>query len=113
MQRVLGKLAAAKGEPVPVPTAAPAAQPDDDMIICRCEEITKGQIRQAIKDGLATLNGVKRVTRAGMGLCQGQTCGRLVAGILARELGLKPGELDPTTARAPNRPVPMSVFAQG
>ncbi len=121
VQRVLARLAEARGEEPPAPapaaataaaTAAPGAAPDDDLIICRCEEITKGQIRQAIRDGMATLNGVKRVTRAGMGLCQGQTCARLVSGILAQELGLAPGEVEPTTARAPNRPVPMYVFAQ-
>ena len=116
VQRVLARLAEAKGEQPPAPAPASAAggpAPDDDLIICRCEEITKGQIRQAIRDGMATLNGIKRVTRAGMGLCQGQTCARLVSGILAQELGLPPGELDPTTARAPNRPVPMHVFARG
>jgi len=119
VQRVLARLAEARGEEPPAPapapaaaTAAPGEAPDDDLIICRCEEITKGQIRQAIRDGMATLNGVKRVTRAGMGLCQGQTCARLVSGILAQELGLAPGEVEPTTARAPNRPVPMHVFAR-
>lgn len=81
------------------------------MIICRCEEITKGQIKQAIRDGLSSLNGIKRVTRAGMGLCQGQTCARLVAGILAQELGLPPSQVEPTTARAPSRPVAMAVLA--
>ena len=48
------------------------------MIICRCEEITKGEIKAAIRNGMHTVNGIKRITRAGMGLCQGQTCQRLV-----------------------------------
>ena len=51
---------------------------DDDMIICRCEEITKGEIRRAVYDGMRTTNEVKRYLRSGMGLCQGQTCQRLV-----------------------------------
>ncbi|MBW1930077.1 MAG: (2Fe-2S)-binding protein [Deltaproteobacteria bacterium] len=92
---------------------AEEAQEDDDMIICRCEEITKGEIREAIRSGIKTLNGIKRVTRAGMGLCQGQTCERLVSQILCEELGVKREEVEPSTARAPVRPVPISVFATG
>lgn len=84
---------------------------DDDMIICRCEEITKGAIKDAIRNGMQTLNGVKRITRAGMGLCQGQTCQRLVSRILAEELGLSAAEVEPITARGPVRPLKLAVFA--
>ena len=62
---------------------------------------------------MQTVSGIKRITRAGMGLCQGQTCERLVTQILARELGRAPAELEPMTARAPVRPLPLSVFATG
>jgi bacterioferritin-associated ferredoxin len=86
---------------------------DDDLVICRCEEITKGEIKEAVRSGMRTLNGIKRVTRAGMGLCQGQTCQRLVSQILAGELGRPAGEFEPTTARAPVRPVKLSVLATG
>ncbi len=84
---------------------------DDDMVICRCEEITKGTIKDAIRNGMQTLNGIKRITRAGMGLCQGQTCQRLVSQILAEELGLSIAEIEPTTARGPVRPLRLSAFA--
>ncbi|MBW2436870.1 MAG: (2Fe-2S)-binding protein [Deltaproteobacteria bacterium] len=81
------------------------------MVICRCEEITKGTIKDAIRNGMQTLNGIKRITRAGMGLCQGQTCQRLVSQILAEELGLSLAEIEPTTARGPVRPLRLSAFA--
>lgn len=84
---------------------------DNDMIICRCEEITKGTIKEAIRNGMQTLNGIKRITRAGMGLCQGQTCQRLVSQILAEELGLSLAEIEPTTARGPVRPLRLSALA--
>ena len=84
---------------------------DDDLVICRCEEITRGEIKDAIKNGMRTLNGIKRITRAGMGLCQGQTCQRLVAQILTEELGFSAAEIDPTTARGPVRPLRLEVFA--
>lgn len=87
-------------------------QPDDDMLICRCEEITKGEVRKAVHDGMWTLTEIRRYLRQGMGLCQGQTCARLVKGIVARELGVSPAELEPATSRAPMRPVEMKVFGK-
>lgn len=87
-------------------------QPDDDMIICRCEEVTKGEIRRAVHEGLYTITEVRRFLRCGMGLCQGQTCAKLVKGIIARELGVSPAELEPATSRAPMRPLEMEVFAR-
>lgn len=85
---------------------------DDDVIICRCEEITKGEIRRAIYDGMLTMNEIKRYLRAGMGLCQGQSCARLVRGILARELGVTPAEVEMAASRAPARPMNMETFAR-
>jgi len=82
-----------------------------DLVICRCEEITLGEIKDAIREGFRTLNGIKRVTRAGMGLCQGQTCQRLVTRILTEELGIAAADIDPTTARGPVRPLRLEVFA--
>lgn len=87
------------------------AQPDDDMIICRCEEITKGEIRRAVHEGPRTTNEIKRWLRTGMGLCQGQTCQRNVQNIVARELGLSISDLGMITGRAPVRPVTIEVFA--
>ena len=86
------------------------AQPDDDMIICRCEEITKGEIRRAVHEGLRTTNEIKRWLRTGMGLCQGQTCQRNVQNIVARELGLSISDLGMITGRAPVRPVTIEVL---
>ncbi|MDD7209756.1 MAG: (2Fe-2S)-binding protein [Lachnospiraceae bacterium] len=84
--------------------------PDDDMLICRCEEVTKGEIRQAIHAGMFTIEELRRFLRNGMGLCQGQTCGKLVKSILARELGVKPCEVEPAVSRAPMRPIEMKVL---
>ena len=85
--------------------------PDDDMLICRCEEITKGEIRRAVHEGMWTLTEIRRYLRTGMGLCQGQTCAKLVKGIVARELGLPQSELEPATSRAPMRPTEMRIMA--
>ncbi len=87
-------------------------KPGDDQIACRCEEVTQGEIRRAVHDGLFTIAEIRRYLRCGMGLCQGQTCARLVKGIVARELGVSPDELEPASSRAPMRPIEMSVFAK-
>ena len=57
------------------------------QIICRCEQISEGEIIEAIRRGARSLDGVKRRVRAGMGRCQGGFCAPRVMEILARELG--------------------------
>ena len=51
---------------------------DDDVLVCRCEEVTAGDIRRAIRAGATDVTQVKLRTSAGMGLCQGRTCELLV-----------------------------------
>ena len=60
-----------------------------DVYICRREEITEEEVLKAIERGARDIDGVKRLTRAGMGLCQGKTCSVLVRNILSRELKKK------------------------
>lgn len=64
--------------------------PDYGRIVCRCEQVTEAEIRQAIRrpQGATTLDGVKRRTRAGMGRCQSGFCSTRVMQILSEELGL-------------------------
>lgn len=87
-------------------------EPDDDMIICRCEEVTKGEIRRAVHDGMYTISEIRRYLRCGMGLCQGQTCAKLVKRIVAHELKVSPALLEPASSRAPMRPLEMKIFAK-
>ena len=82
----------------------------EEVLICRCQEVTEQEILDAIRDGATTVDGVKRRTRACMGLCQGKTCGRIVKGVIAAELGQRPAELDDCTARGPARPVTVSSY---
>lgn len=84
---------------------------DDSVIICRCEEITKGEIRKAVYYGMRNMNEVKRYLRVGMGLCQGQTCTKLVKSIIAKELGISPEEVKIPVPRSPVRPISMQTYA--
>lgn len=86
---------------------------DDDMLVCRCEEVTLGEIKMAIRQGARDVTGVKRRVRAGMGLCQGRTCEKLVQQILCSELGITVKEAGSSTARPPIRPVSFGELAKG
>ncbi len=77
----------------------------DEKYICRCEEVTEQEVRDAIRAGARSVIEVKRWTRAGMGICQGRSCRRLVERILAEELLVKPEEIEISSFRQPVRPV--------
>ena len=62
----------------------------DNEIICRCEQITKAEIIEAIRRGATTVDGVKRRTRSGMGACQGSRCRLAIEEILE---GMRNGKL--------------------
>jgi NAD(P)H-nitrite reductase large subunit len=84
---------------------------DEGMIVCRCEEVAQSEILKAIEEGARTVDGVKRRTRAGMGLCQGRTCRRIVSKIIATETQQPIGEVMPSTFRPPIRPIAIGVLA--
>lgn len=82
-------------------------------MICRCEDITKEDIIEAIEDGYDELETLKRHLRLGMGPCQGKTCIPLAERILARETGKSADEMHEPTSRPPSQPVPFSLLAEG
>ena len=92
----------------------------DDTVVCRCEEVTAGQVRAACRDlGASQGRSVKLLTRAEMGLCQGRTCSRAVDELVRAATGTAPadGSLADSqdsaraAARTPGQPVPLSVLA--
>jgi D-hydroxyproline dehydrogenase subunit alpha len=76
----------------------------DDTIVCRCEEVTAGRLRQELAHGLASLPALKKATRAGMGRCQGRFC----AATIARLCPDAPDDFAFAAPRAPLRPVPAA-----
>ncbi|PAZ11279.1 FAD/NAD(P)-binding oxidoreductase [Streptomyces sp. SA15] len=87
------------------PPAHWAEQVTDDTVVCRCEEVDGGAIREAVERlGAGDLRTVKLLTRAGMGWCQGRVCGPAVAGLAGCAF---------TPSRRPfARPVPLGVLAR-
>ena len=83
----------------------------DDVIICRCEEVTRGEILVAIAAGATTLKGVKIRTEAGTGLCQGRTCRRLISQMLVQTR--PPSDIYPPTVRAPVRTALIREYIGG
>ncbi|WP_446035077.1 (2Fe-2S)-binding protein, partial [Streptomyces olivaceus] len=95
------------------PPAHWAAQVTDDTVVCRCEEVTAGAVREAA-DGLGAgdVRTVKLLTRAGMGWCQGRMCATAVAGLTGchsdppRRPLARPVPLGILAGTAPDRPAP-------
>lgn len=85
---------------------------DGDIIICRCRDVTEGEIKQAITDGFDTMELLKRRTKLGTGTCGGRTCLALAQRILARETGRNVDEIKLPRERAPIVPLPLR-FAAG
>lgn len=85
----------------------------DNTIICRCEEITLGEIRDYIRKGYRSLDEIKRISRAGMGPCQGRTCRQLVMQEISRFTGESMEDLRMSTFRPPAKPVKLGFFLGG
>jgi NADPH-dependent 2,4-dienoyl-CoA reductase/sulfur reductase-like enzyme len=81
-----------------------------DTTVCRCEEVTAGEISAAI-EASRDVNVVKAFTRAGMGLCQGKSCHRHIAAMVARRHGIPIDAVPTLTPRSPVRPVPLGAIA--
>ena len=88
-----------------------AADASDDVVVCRCEEVTAGALREAVRLGATGANQVKTFTRAGMGPCQGRTCGLAVAEIVAAARGLRPEDVEVLRGRVPVRPLTLGTLA--
>ena len=90
----------------PGPGLDELAQPD--TIICRCEEVTRADIIEAVRMGADTLDAVKALTRCGMGNCQGRVCGPLVAALVAQETGRSRADVGQFRVRPPVFPIPLA-----
>jgi len=84
----------------------------EEIVVCRCEDVTLKQIEEAIEKGCKSLDELKKMLRIGMGPCQGRTCLALAAKILAKKLGVKVEEIEFPTVRPPVLPVEISKLAE-
>jgi len=80
---------------------------DAEAIVCRCEEVTAGELRHLIAAGHDSPASLKRACRVGMGRCQGRYCAALVARFTNEEVG----EFDLFAPRPPAKPVPIHALS--
>jgi NADPH-dependent 2,4-dienoyl-CoA reductase/sulfur reductase-like enzyme len=93
------------------PPAAFRRPPDDKTIVCRCEEVTAGEIRRVAALGCTGPNQTKAFTRCGMGPCQGRLCGLTVAELIAEARGRPVAEVGSYRIRPPFKPVTLGQLA--
>ena len=93
------------------PAPSVLAPPDDDTIVCRCEEVTAGQIRRGVRLGAPGPNQLKAFTRCGMGPCQGRICGPIVSAVIAEARGVPMADIGSYRPRAPYKPITVGALA--
>jgi len=84
--------------------------PPDEAVVCRCERVTAGEIREAIRSGIRDLNQLKALTRAGMGACGSKTCRPMIWRIFQEE-GIDLGKVTDRIDRPLFVEVPMGILA--
>jgi NADPH-dependent 2,4-dienoyl-CoA reductase/sulfur reductase-like enzyme len=89
----------------------PAARIADETVLCRCEEVTAGRVREAVALGCLGANQTKAFTRAGMGPCQGRVCGPAVHAVIAAARGVDPASVDIFRTRFPTKPLTLGELA--
>jgi bacterioferritin-associated ferredoxin len=77
----------------------------DSIFVCRCEEVTEEEVRNLVRTGITSVDGIKRASRAGMGLCQSKTCFVNIARIIHEETGIPLEKIEPIKIRIPVRPL--------
>ncbi|MDB5447893.1 MAG: hypothetical protein JWQ97_3210 [Phenylobacterium sp.] len=96
-------------EAFPWPAVLAAAAPDA-AVVCRCETITAGELRNVVGDtGAAEANRAKAFSRVGMGRCQGRYCGHAGAEIIARAAGVPVEQVGRLRGQAPVKPLPIHL----
>jgi bacterioferritin-associated ferredoxin len=80
-------------------------------MLCRCEDVTAEDARDAIRDGYGCFEDLKRFLGVATGPCQGKACVQACMRLVAEERGIPLDEVDVMTFRPPVRPVPFAVLA--
>ncbi|MDR2786783.1 MAG: FAD-dependent oxidoreductase [Candidatus Accumulibacter sp.] len=93
------------------PPPAECFSPPDEAIVCRCENVTAGEIRRAARLGASGPRQIKALTRAGMGHCQGRFCACVAAALAAQTAGIRLDEVAMPRSRFPVKPVTLEEIA--
>ncbi|OWV87658.1 FAD/NAD(P)-binding oxidoreductase [Rhizobium sp. R635] len=84
--------------------------PPDEVLVCRCEEVTAGQVRHYVELGCLGPNQTKAFGRCGMGPCQGRLCGLTVTEVIADARRVEPADVGYYRIRPPVKPILLGDF---
>ncbi|MCG7393827.1 NAD(P)/FAD-dependent oxidoreductase [Microvirga sp. ACRRW] len=82
-----------------------------DTIVCRCEEVSAGKVRESVRAGAIGPNQMKVFLRSGMGPCQGRFCGLTVTELIADERNVSPEKIGYYRLRFPIKPLKLRELA--
>lgn len=85
---------------------------DSETLVCRCEEVTLSEVKQALGEGAGDLQSLKLLTRVGMGLCQGRNCAPSMGMYLCDKLKIAPEQAGRINPRPPVKPVTLGALAR-
>ncbi len=83
----------------------------EEIVVCRCEGVTERRIKETIASGTDEIGSLKRLTRAGMGRCQGRYCGARLAALCAAASGRPLDTWAMFAPRFPLQPIPVPALA--
>ncbi|CDM25346.1 Sarcosine oxidase alpha subunit / Opine oxidase subunit A [Castellaniella defragrans 65Phen] len=86
--------------------------PADEVMVCRCEEVTAGRLRDDVRLGCVGPNQVKSFSRCGMGPCQGRQCGLTVTELIAGTRQVPPADAGYYRIRPPIKPITLAQLAK-
>lgn len=85
---------------------------EEKIVVCRCCDVTLKEIRDLIRSGYTTLDEIKRLSRAGMGQCEGKTCRTLIMQEISKATGKDIKDIEVSTFRPPIITIPLGLIVE-
>lgn len=85
---------------------------ENDVVVCRCEEVSLSEIRKWIGEGYDTFDELKRLLRVGMGPCQGRGCRDIILREISKMTGRPVADIPSGTIRPPVKPIKCGLSAR-
>ncbi len=82
----------------------------EKIIVCRCADVSLKEINDLLDQGITDMDDIKRLSRAGMGQCQGKTCRNLIMGMVARKKSVSIDEVKESRYRPPAVAIPLGLL---
>ncbi len=84
----------------------------EKIIVCRCADVTLKEIEDLLNQGIVDMDDIKRLSRAGMGQCQGKTCRNLIMGMVAGKMNITVDKVKESRYRPPAVAIPLDLLTE-